>query len=266
MSIDEAADLLHEVRTTHPLVQNITNYVVMNTTANALHAVGASPAMVHSCDEVEDFVRLSSALVINIGTMSSEWAAAMKLAAAEANRRSVPWALDPVGVGATRYRTALAGDLVALRPTVIRGNASEIITLAGSVEARARGVDSLHGSEDAVGSARELAAGTGGVVAVTGKTDYVTDGRRLARIEGGHALMPMVTGLGCTATALIGAFLATDADPFEATVAALATLGAAGKLAGERVDGPGSLQTALLDDLFRLDRAGLAANAAIVME
>lgn len=266
MDIEEAAAILGRVRTDHPLVHNITNFVVMNTTANALLSVGASPAMVHSTDEVEEFARIASALVVNIGTLSSEWAAAMKLAAAEAGRRGIPWALDPVGVGATRYRTNLASDLAAMGPTVIRGNASEIITLSGSIEARPRGVDSLHGSETAIEAARALATRTGGVVAVTGVTDYVTDGTRLLRIDAGHALMPMVTGLGCTATALIGAFAAVEGDALKATAAALASLGAAGRHAGERVDGPGSLMTALLDALHKLDGRMLADNATIEME
>ncbi|MEW5423051.1 hydroxyethylthiazole kinase [Amorphus sp. 3PC139-8] len=266
MNIDDVADIVGRIRERQPLVHNITNFVVMNTTANALLSVGASPAMVHSTDEVEEFVRLASALVVNIGTLSADWAAAMKLAAGEANRRNIPWALDPVGIGATRYRTQLAADLVSLKPTTIRGNGSEIIALSGSVDARPRGVDSQHGSEAALDAARALAAQTGHVVAITGVSDYVTDGERLARIDGGHALMPKVTGLGCAATALIGGFLAVEPDPFRATTAALATFAAAGKHASDHVDGPGTLPPVLLDALHRLDRTMLAANASISVE
>lgn len=263
MDMDTLAAIADRVRQTHPLVQNITNFVVMNTTANALLSAGASPAMVHSADEVEEFAGLASALVINIGTLSSEWAAAMKLAVGVATRRPIPWVLDPVGIGATTYRMRLASDLAAMGPTVVRGNGSEIITLSGSVAAQGRGVDSLHGSETALDAARTLAARTGGVVAVTGESDYVTDGDRLIRIDGGHELMPQVTGLGCTATALIGAFCAVEEDRMAATTAALAVLAAAGRYAGSLAEGPGSLPALLFDALHKLDRDLLAGNAAI---
>lgn len=258
MTLQAAAifKLLAAVRERQPLVHNITNFVVMNNSANALLALGASPAMIHSSDEVEDFVALSQALVINIGTLFSEQIAACKLAAARARAVGVPWILDPVGAGATPYRRAAAAALARLGPSVIRGNGSEILTLAEQTQSGSgRGVDTLHGSEVALDAARKLAATTGAVVAITGAVDYVTDGQRVATIENGHPLMTRVTGLGCSATAVIGAFLAVEPDAFAATVAGLAVFGVAGELAAERSPGPGTLQVALLDTLYALDEA-----------
>ena len=250
------------VREQAPLVHNITNFVVMNNTANALLALGASPAMVHSLDEVEDFVAISQALVVNIGTLDSQQIAACKLAALRASAVGTPWILDPVGAGATPYRRAAASALARLRPTVIRGNGSEILSLAQQT-GQGRGVDSAHGSNMALGAAQLLAAETGAVIAVTGVVDYVTDGAQVVAIENGHLLMTRVTGLGCSATAVIGAFLAVEADALMATVAALATFGVAGEIAAETAWGPGSLQMGLLDTLYRLDEATLDSRARV---
>lgn len=249
--------LLAAVREQQPLVHNITNFVVMNNTANALLALGASPAMVHSLDEVEDFVAISQALVVNIGTLYSEQVAACKLAAVRARVAGVPWILDPVGAGATPYRRAVAKALAQLQPSVIRGNGSEILTLAQRA-GEGRGVDSLRSSETAVDAARTLAVETGAVVAVTGAVDYVTDGTQAIAIANGHPLMTRVTGLGCSATAIIGAFLAVDRDPLAATVAGLAVFGVAGEIAAEQASGPGSLQVALLDALYAMEQDDLA--------
>lgn len=253
---------LAEVRRTAPLVHNITNYVVMNNTANALLALGASPAMVHAVDEVEEFVSIARALVVNIGTLSAPWVAAMRAAADRAHRLGIPWALDPVGVGATAFRNTVAADLVRRGPAVVRGNASEILALAGT-GARTKGVDSTHGTHTAIDAARDLASRTGAIVAVTGATDYVTDGARLATLNNGHPLMARVTGMGCTATAIIGAFLAVERDPFRAAVQGLTVLGIAGEVAAERAAGPGSLQVQILDALHLLDDATIAERARV---
>lgn len=250
------------VRERAPLVHNITNFVVMNNTANALLALGASPAMAHSLDEVEDFVAISQALVVNIGTLDSQQIAACKLAAMRAGAVGIPWILDPVGAGATPYRRTAASALARLRPSAIRGNGSEILALAQQ-SGQGRGVDSAHGSNMALSAARRLAIETGAVVAVTGAVDYVTDGTRVIAIENGHPLMTRVTGLGCSATAVIGAFLAVEADALMATVAALAAFGVAGEIAAETARGPGSLQVALLDALYRLDEATLDSRARV---
>lgn len=263
MQISDVVAILDRVRERAPLVHNITNYVVMNNTANALLAFGASPAMVHAAEEVEEFTALASALVINIGTLSGPWVAAMRLSAITAQRFGRPWVLDPVGVGATRYRTGVAADLVGLKPTVVRGNASEVMTLAGAAGTAPKGVDSVHGSDAAMRSAIAFAAEHGLVAAVTGAVDVVTNGQRTLTIEGGDPLMARVTGLGCTASALVAACLAVEPDPLVATVAALAALKAAGKAAAEVAGGPGSLQVALLDMLHALDAATLEAHVVV---
>lgn len=256
---------LTAVREQAPLIHNITNFVVMNTTANALLALGASPAMIHATDEVEDFVTVSRALVVNIGTLYSEQVAACKLAAARARAVGVPWILDPVGAGATPYRRSVAAALARLGPNVIRGNGSEILTLAQHAGS-GRGVDSVDASDAALAAARRLAVERQTVVAVTGAVDYVTDGTRVAEIHNGHPLMARVTGLGCSATAVIGAFLAVEPEAFAATVAALAVFGVAGEVAAGWAAGPGSLQVALLDALHTLDEATLEARARVALQ
>lgn len=263
MDIDTLFAVIERVRERGPLVHNITNYVVMNTTANALLAFGASPAMVHSTDEVEEFTAISSGLVVNIGTLSAPWIAGMRLAAMTAVRLGKPWVLDPVGAGATRLRTRTAADLVALGPTILRGNASEVLAVAGAAGGGPKGVDSTSASDEAIGPAVAFAKAHGCTVAVTGATDVVTDGRRTLLIDGGDPLMARVTGLGCTASALVAACASVERDPLVAAAAGLLALGAAGKAAAEVAGGPGSLQVALLDMLHALDRDMLAAHAAV---
>ena len=260
----DCSAILDQVRARTPLVHNITNYVVMNNTANALLALGASPAMVHANEEVEEFVAISSALVINIGTLSPAWVTAMKKAARAANARGIPWALDPVGAGATAYRTNTSAALAQLKPACIRGNASEIMVLAGATAERSKGVDSSRSSSDALDAARQLATTTGAVVAVTGATDYVTDGTQLISLANGHPLMAKVTGLGCTATALVGAALAVEKNRLAAVAAGLSFLALAGEIAAEKSPGPGSLQLHLLDALHQLDAATIRRRLKIV--
>jgi len=258
--------LLNTVREQSPLIHNITNFVAMNYAANTLLAVGASPAMTHSVDEVEDFVAMSQALVVNIGTLYSEQAAACKLAVTKAKVQGIPWILDPVGAGTTSYRRAVAIALTQLKPNVIRGNGSEILALMQQAPARqSRGVDSLHSSDVALDAAHLLASEASTVVAVTGTVDYVTDGAQVLEIHNGHPLMTRVTGLGCSATAVIGAFLAVEPDAFLATIAALAVFGVAGEIAAGWAAGPGSLQVALLDALYSLDEATLKKHAHIII-
>ncbi len=263
-SAERCSAVLAAVRTRAPLVHNITNYVVMNNTANALLALGASPAMVHAIEEVEEFVALSQALVVNIGTLSSPWIAAMEKAATAADARSIPWVLDPVGAGATSLRTATAADLARRRPTCIRGNASEVLVLAGATAEKTKGVDSTRSSADALAPARQLALATGAVVAVTGPVDYVTDGTRTIALANGHPLMARVTGLGCTATALVGAALAVEKDRLVAVASGLSFLALAGEIATEKSPGPGSLQLQLLDALHQLDAATITRRLKIV--
>ncbi len=253
---------LAAIRSEAPLVHNITNLVVTNSTANALLAVGASPAMVEGADEVEEFAAVAASLVINLGTMSSDRAAAMRLAVTAANAAGKPWVLDPVAVGAIGYRTGLARALLRRRPAAIRGNPSEILSLAGEAGG-GKGVDSGTGPEAALEAARRLAGRVGTVVAVTGATDYVTNGTVTVAVNNGHPMMTRVTGLGCTATAIVGACLAVERDALAACAHALAIVGVAGEVAAERARGPGSLQVELLDALYLLDEATLSRRARI---
>ena len=262
------AATLAALRTRTPLVHNITNLVVTNSTANALLAIGASPAMVEAAEEVAEFAAIADALVINLGTMSAARAHAMRLAAASAAASGTPWVLDPVAVGAIAYRSSVAVDLLAHRPQAIRGNASEVIALArlshgASDAAGGRGVDSLAQAADALHAARALAAVTGGAVVVSGATDYATDGSRIVAVENGHAMMPRVTGLGCTATAIIGACLAVAPDPLAAAAHGMVLIGLAGEIAGARANGPGSLQVGLLDALYALDGGTIESLARL---
>lgn len=264
----KASENLTNLRARKPLIHNITNYVVMNYTANALLACGASPVMAHAPEEVEEIVGLSNALVLNLGTLSADWVTAMARAGKEANRRGVPVVLDPVGSGASRFRTDSARRLIdEVQIQVIRGNASEVLSLAGTparADARtARGVDSVHAVDEAANAACRLATELGTTLAITGAVDLVTDGQRVTRVANGHELMARVTGTGCTASALIGAFLAVGPDPMEAAVGALAFFGLAGEVAARTASTPGSYQVALLDALFTVDARQLSAGARI---
>ena len=265
MRVDAARSwfCLQAIRREAPLVQNITNFVSMDVVANGLLALGASPAMVHAVEELADFVPLNSALVINIGTLSPSWVLSMTRAASLMKERRKPWVFDPVGVGASAYRTSVAHDLLAIGPDVIRGNASEILTLAGVVLGGGKGVDSVHGSEQAIEAADALAAKTGAVVAVTGKIDYVTDGKRSQRIANGHPMMTRVTALGCTASAIVAAFLTVEDDALAASAEALAIYGLAAERAAILADGPGSLRWRLLDELAALDETKLLEGIKI---
>ncbi|WP_332369066.1 hydroxyethylthiazole kinase [Spirosoma telluris] len=225
---------LTQIRAQAPLVHNITNFVVMNNTANALLAVGASPAMVHSPAEVEDFVSISSSLVVNIGTLDDNFVTGMTLAMRRASELGKPIVFDPVGVGATAYRNQVSQDLLTLAtPTVIRGNASEIMALAG-LNAQTKGVDSLFGSDAALDAARRLSSVWSCVVVISGAVDYIVWKEQLAAVANGHPLMTKVTGMGCTATALTGAFVAVNTNYFQAATHAMAVMGIAGELAAEK--------------------------------
>jgi hydroxyethylthiazole kinase len=248
---------LAAVREKAPLVHNITNFVVMNVTANALLALGASPIMAHAVEELDDLIGIASALVINIGTLDAAWIASMKKAASEAGRRGVPIVLDPVGAGASRLRTATALELIATqRPAIIRANPSEILALAGAAEAT-KGVDSAHRPEDAEEAARSLARTVGCVVVASGAADFLTDGETALRIAGGTPLMPRITGMGCTATALIGAFAAVAPSPLDAAAAGMGIMKIAAEVAAEKASGPGTLQVHFLDALHNLSQSDL---------
>ena len=258
LKVDSLWEDIEKIRRQAPLVHNITNYVVMNTTANALLAIGASPVMAHAIGEVEEMVGLASALVINIGTLSEPWIDAMLRAGSEAGRRGIPVVLDPVGVGATTLRTETARKLLqTIRPAVVRGNGSEIhaLAMAGGIT---KGVDSTMGAEAAVAAAAELSAEYKCVVAISGATDVIINRDQRIDIRGGHPMMARVTGLGCTASALTGAFAAVNPDAFPAAAHAMAVMGIAGLMAAEKSAGPGSLQLYLLDILYGIQRSDIA--------
>jgi hydroxyethylthiazole kinase len=254
---------LAAIRERKPLVHQITNYVVMNETANATLALGALPVMAHALQEVEEMASAASALVLNIGTLSDDWVEAMLAAGRAANRSGAPVVLDPVGAGATTYRTETAGRLLEeLDVAVVRGNSAEIATLAGR-EAEIRGVEAV-GSAGEPKLAREAALALGCVAAVTGPVDHVSDGQGVHSVSNGHELLGTVTGTGCMATAITGCFLAVRPDDaLEAATEALVAFGVAGENAAKQAKGPGSFHVALYDALYGLDPATLDSRAKV---
>jgi hydroxyethylthiazole kinase len=257
LASDIWADVL-AVRTQRPLVHSITNLVVMNYNANFLLAMGASPVMAHAHEEVRDMAAIAQALVLNIGTLEPYWIEGMRQALQVASQRGIKTVLDPVGAGATSYRNESIKALLNIAmPSVIRGNASEIMSVAGSA-AQTRGVDSGADVADSLQYARDLAQRSGGVVCVSGPVDHVLDSAgRHASLANGHEWMTRITGVGCSASALVGAFCAVQPDAWRATVSAMAYLGVVGEVATQQVQargqGVGSLQIAMLDVLQLLD-------------
>jgi hydroxyethylthiazole kinase len=255
---------LRRLRKRKPLVHQITNYVVMNETANATLALGALPVMAHAREEVQEMVRLAGALVLNIGTLSPHWVDAMLLAGKEANTVGVPVVLDPVGAGATTYRTETAKRLLAeIDVTVLRGNQGEVATLVG-VAAEVRGVESIGTGGDPAELARVAAAQLGVVASVTGAVDHVSDGRGTVSVANGDPLLATVTGTGCMSTAITGCFLAVKPDdPLAAAAEALVAFGVAGEDAARDAKGPGTFHVNLYDALAALDPDGLDARARV---
>jgi hydroxyethylthiazole kinase len=249
-----AGATLRTMRERKPLVHQITNYVVMNETANATLAIGALPVMAHAVEEVEEMAGLASALVLNIGTLSPDWVEAMLLAGGAASARGIPVVLDPVGAGATAYRTATARRILdVVGVTVIRGNPGEVATLVGA-DAEVRGVESIGAGLEAAELARTAARRLGVVASVTGAVDHVSDGHRVLAVANGHELLASVTGTGCMSSALTGCFLAAKPDaPLEAAAEALAAFGVAAEDAALDSGGPGTFHARLYDALYDLD-------------
>ena len=251
---------LAAIRERKPLVHQITNYVVMNETANATLAIGALPVMAHAPQEVEEMASAASALVLNIGTLSDEWIEAMIAAGLAANAAGVPVVLDPVGAGATEYRTDTCRRLLdVLELAVVRGNSAEVATLAGR-PAEIRGVEAI-GANGGPDLAREAAKSLGCVVAVTGPVDHVSDGETVNSVANGHELMATVTGTGCMSTAITGCFLGVQPHALTAATGALVAFGVAGEDAAESAKGPGSFHVALYDALYALDPETLDSRA-----
>jgi hydroxyethylthiazole kinase len=253
MTISPGATL-RELRERKPLVHQITNYVVMNETANATLALGALPVMAHAREEVEEMAGLASALVLNIGTLSEHWTEAMVLAGGAASAHKIPVVLDPVGAGATVYRTDTARRLLdEVRVTVLRGNAGEVATLVGA-KAEVRGVESITAGLEPAELAREAGRRLGLVASVTGAVDHVSDGERVLAVANGDPLLAAVTGTGCMSSALTGCFLAAKPeDPLEAAAEALAAFGVAAEDAAAGASGPGTFHARLYDALAALD-------------
>jgi hydroxyethylthiazole kinase len=267
-SADVWADL-QAVRSGSPLVHSITNFVVMNFNANVLLALGAAPVMAHAREEVADMAGIAQALVLNIGTLEPAWIEAMRIAQARARQRGIPVVLDPVGAGATPYRNqALASLIDTQAPDILRGNGSEIMSVAG-LAAATRGVDSSASSDDAVVAAQSFARRTGAVVCVSGEIDHVVDaGGRWIRLANGDPWMTRITGVGCSATAMIGAFAAVQPDAWRATASAMAVMGLAGQWAAERAraagGGVGRMQIELLDALHLMDEPTLTGRLRLL--
>jgi hydroxyethylthiazole kinase len=258
-----AGSSLAAIRDRKPLVHQITNYVVMNETANATLALGALPVMAPAPGEVEEMVGLAGALVLNIGTLSRYWVEAMLVAGRAANERGVPVVLDPVGVGATAYRTQTARRILdEVDVAVLRGNAGEVATLVG-VSAEVRGVESVDTGGEAAEVAREAARSLGVVASVTGAVDHVSDGARVAAVANGDAMLATITGTGCMSSAVTGCFLAVAESPFDAAVEALVAFGVAGEDAARGAKGPGSFHVGLYDALAALDPAALDERARV---
>jgi hydroxyethylthiazole kinase len=255
---------LAAIRERKPLVHQITNYVVMNETANATLALGALPVMAHAKEEVEEMASVAGALVLNIGTLSEHWIEAMLLAAKAANRAGVPIVLDPVGAGATRLRTETANRILdEAEVAIVRGNAAEVATLAGR-EAEIRGVESIGASDSGAELAKAAAVELGCVAAVTGAVDHVSDGEDAIAVANGHELLGTVSGTGCMSTAITGCFLAVANErPLEAAAEALVAFGVAGEDAAREAKGPGTFHAGLYDALYNLDPATLDARAKV---
>jgi len=246
-----AEEALRRIGEEKPLLHHLTNYVTVNLVANVTLCAGALPVMAHAVEEVEEMAATASALVINTGTLDAQWVEAMLRAGKEANRRGIPVVFDPVGAGATAFRTRMSEKLLSeIRVSAVCGNAGEVSTLAG-LAAEVRGVESLGG--DAEVAVRKAAQTLGATVAATGPTDYVSDGESTLAVENGHGLMGRIVGSGCASTAVVGAFAAVGGTDAETVAAALATFGRAGELAAEGHEGgPGTYEPRLLDSLAAL--------------
>ena len=252
VSLQEVATILERIRSRHPLVHCLTNHVVKNFTANVLLAVGAAPAMVEHAEEAAEFAAMADALLVNIGTLDEPQMAAILKAIPSANRAKKPWVLDPVAVGPLTVRTHFAHELVTQSPTLVRGNASEIIALAGQ-QGRGRGVDSGDAAEAALNAASALVDTTGGAGLVTGPIDYAVDREGLVACANGHPVMTRVTGVGCAQGALAAACIAVADTPLAGAAAAAVVMGLAGDRAARVSVRPGTFAVALLDALDEID-------------
>lgn len=242
---------LAEFRRQAPLTHCHTESIAAELMANVLLALGASPAMIAAQSEVVEFAAIARGVLINLASVTELKADSLRRSAAAAQQAGTPWVLDPVAIGALQLRTRLAQELLRYRPAVIKGNASEILTLDG-LDGRGKGVDATVPTRAALASAVRLAQQTGAVTVVTGAVDYLTDGTQIIEVAGGHPLMARVTGVGCALGGVMAAFLATAPSPLRAATAACAIFGATGAQAGRDCAGPGSFPARWLDLLYQL--------------
>ncbi len=254
---------IEAIRRESPLIHNISNYVANTVTANALLALGASPVMAHAIDEVEEMCSNSKALVINIGTLDYKWVVSMQRAGAIARAKKIPIILDPVGAGATKYRTYTALNLLnEVTPSIIRGNASEILALAGR-PIKSKGVESRHKPEEAIEAAHELSTKYGLVVSISGSTDLVIKNNKMCSIANGHPTMSKIVGFGCISAAIVGACVAVSKSHFDATIHAMAIMGITGEKAGKKTSLPGFFQMHFINALHTLKLSDFTNNIKI---
>ncbi|MFI3286095.1 MAG: hydroxyethylthiazole kinase [Rikenellaceae bacterium] len=257
---ENLASSFERVRQNSPLVHCITNYVAMNFNANALLAIGASPVMAHAKEEMADMTAIANSLVLNIGTLDEQWVEGIFAAGNSMSLIGRPIILDPVGSGATPYRTRICKKIIKdCKPTIIRGNGSEIMSLVDA-DVLSKGVDSSVSSDLALEAAKILAQKSGAVVVISGATDYITDGERVETITNGSTMMTAVTAMGCTATVIIGAFAAVCDSAFDASLYAMALMGVAGERAASISPAPATLQLNFLDTLYTISGEELASS------
>ena len=260
----QIAEAFSRIRQTKPLIHHITNLVVMNDTANVTLHLGALPVMAHAHEEVAQMTRMAGALVLNIGTLTSSWIESMRIAGRAANEVGIPIVLDPVGAGATEFRTQMSHFLLKeLKIAILRGNAGEIGALSGA-GGQVKGVESIEGVADPAAVALEMARELGTVVVIGGKRDILSDGSRVLGVDNGHTWLTKITGTGCMATTAVAAFAAVERDHLIAAAGGLACFGLAAELAAQKASGPASFKVALLDQIYNLQPEQFAAGAKVV--
>jgi hydroxyethylthiazole kinase len=248
----KVAEIFTKIKEQKPLVHQITNFVVMNDTANITLHIGALPVMAQAKEEMNEMTAIAGALVLNIGTLQADWVESMKLAGKRANELHIPVVFDPVGAGATSYRTKTSLDLLEnLKISVLRGNSGEIGVLSGT-GGEVKGVESIGSVKNPELVAKTLSEKYGCAVAISGKRDIIADSKNVYYVDNGHELLTTLTGTGCMATSVIGAFCAVEKDYILAAASGLAVYGLAAELAAKKAKGPGSFKVAFFDAVYNL--------------
>ena len=262
----DAAEVLERVRRDKPLVCHLTNFVTIYDCANIVKVFGASPVMAHAREEVADMAKIASSLVLNIGTLTTEFVEAMLLAGISANEKKIPVVLDVCGAGATRFRDDKCQEILdAVEVSIIKGNSSEVARIAGE-DVKTRGVDAADIESNLLGVAHSLAGERGCTVVITGKDDIVADMKRAIWVHNGHPMMANVVGTGCMATSVIGAFAAVETDHVVASVSGLICYEVAAEIAALVAAGPGSFKENLYDAVYNLDSETIRRMQKIELE